>query len=90
MYPPVDRSRVGELLRNSMRSGLDHLEDIAGAATGAHGQDTAAILGYLRDNLHFVLGERDLQGIEAFHKLCMRYNLIPASAPARALAGAPI
>jgi chorismate dehydratase len=84
----VDRTRVGDWLRASLGSGLSHLDDIVADHSGAHGQDRASILSYLRDNLHFVLGERDLQGVEVFQKLCLRYNLIPASAGSRPLVAA--
>jgi hypothetical protein len=84
----VDRTRVGDWLRASLGSGLSHLDEIVADSAGAHGQDRASVMSYLRDNLHFVLGERDLQGVEAFQKLCLRYNLIPASAGSRPLVAA--
>ena len=45
--------------------------------------DEATILCYLRDNLHFELGDRDLQGIDTFKRYCVRYNLIPGNLAAR-------
>jgi chorismate dehydratase len=74
----VDRAKVADLLRVSLSSGLGHLDEIAAGAAGTQGLDAAAVLTYLRDSLHYVLGERDAQGLEAFHKLCLRYNLVPA------------
>lgn len=79
----VDRERAAALLRESLASGLAHLDEIALQTAGTQGQDAPAILAYLRDNLHFVLGGRDLQGIETFQRFCQRYNLISASAPSR-------
>ena len=79
----VDRERVGTLLRAALSEGLSHLDDIARASAGTNGLDEATIRGYLRDNLHFVLGDRDLQGIDTFHRYCVRYNLVPAHQPAR-------
>lgn len=85
----VDRVRLASLLRDSMASGLSHLEDIAVQAVGSvPGEDAKSILRYLRDHLHFVLGDRDVQAIETFQKLCQKYNLIPASVGPRALAAA--
>jgi chorismate dehydratase len=84
----VDRTRVGDWLRASLGSGLSHLDEIVADNAGAQGQDRASVMSYLRDNLHFVLGERDLQGVEVFQKLCLRYNLIPASAGSRPLVAA--
>jgi chorismate dehydratase len=74
----VDRDRVAGWLQASLDLGLEHLPEIAHEAAGTQGQDEATLLCYLRDNLHFALGERDLQGIEAFQRCCQRYNLIPA------------
>jgi chorismate dehydratase len=79
----VDRERAGELLHASLASGLAHLDEIAVQAAGTQELDAPDILAYLRGNLHFVLGGRDLQGIETFQRYCQRYNLISASAPAR-------
>jgi chorismate dehydratase len=84
----VDRQRVAEWLRSSLASGLANLEEIAAAAVGEHGQDLSSILSYLRDSLHYVLGERDTQGIETFHELCLRYNLVPTASGARTPVGA--
>jgi hypothetical protein len=65
------------------------LEDIAMAAAPQHpGQDARSLLSYLRESLHYVLGDRDLQGIETFRNLCLRYNLIPAGNSPRAVVAA--
>ena len=88
VHEGVDPQRVDTWLRTSLDSGLAHLEEIAAQAAGQHGESAASILGYLRDNLHFRLGERDAEAIETFQKLCLRYNLIPANAPARVAVGA--
>ncbi len=89
MNEGVDRERVGRWLKDSLASGLSHLEDIAvQAVESVPGEEAPSLLRYLRDNLHFVLGDRDVQGIETFQKLCQRYNLIPASTTPRILAAA--
>jgi chorismate dehydratase len=79
----VDRERLAALLRESLAEGMAHLEDIARGAAGTAGLEAASILGYFRDNLHYVLGERDLQGIEAFQRFCVRYNLVAGTQPVR-------
>lgn len=84
----VDGERVAGWLRDSLAAGLAQLDEIVRQADGTAGQDTAALLTYYRDLLHFRLSERDLQGIEAFQGFCTRYNLIPASAATRALVAA--
>ena len=85
----VDRGALATLLRDSLAAGLSHLEDIAVQAVGSvPGEDAKSLLRYLRDNLHYVLGDRDLQGIETFRRLCQKYNLIPANAGSRTLLAA--
>jgi chorismate dehydratase len=85
----VDRERLGGWLRDGLASGLDHLEDIAMQAAGQHpGQDAKSLLAYLRQSLHYVLGDRDLQAIDTFRNLCLRYNLIPAGSQPRAVVAA--
>lgn len=84
----VDAGRVGGWLRAARDSGLAHLEEIAERAAGLQGQDAASLLSYLRDTLHFRLGERDTDAIETFHRFCLRYNLIPSNAPVRVAVGA--
>jgi len=83
----IDPVRVGAWLGAALDSGLAHLDEIAARAAGLQGLDAASILSYFRDTLHFRLGERDAAGIETFHKLCLRYNLIPSNAPARVVVG---
>lgn len=85
----VDLHRVGEWLQTARASGLAHLDEIAAAAAGEQGQDAESILAYFRDNLHYVLGERDVTGMETFRKLCLRYHLIPANVGPRVAVGAP-
>lgn len=85
----VDRAWLATLLRDSLAAGLSHLEDIAVQAVGSvPGEDAKSLLHYLRENLHYVLGDRELQGIQTFQKLCQKYNLIPASVGPQTLAPA--
>jgi chorismate dehydratase len=85
----VDRDRVAGWLRDGLTSGLSHLEDIALQAAPQHpGQDARSLLQYLRESLHFVLGDRDLAGIDLFRDLCLRYNLLPAGQKPRAVVAA--
>ena len=75
----VDAVRVGQWLGQAKEQGLQHLEAIARAAAGTAGLDAASILRYFRDSLRYTLGERELRGVEAFQKLCQRYNLVFAA-----------
>lgn len=85
----VARDPLAALLRDSLAAGLSHLEDIAVQAVGSvPGEDAKSLLRYLRDNLHYVLGDRETQAIATFQKLCLKYNLIPATVGPRTLAAA--
>jgi len=75
----VDAARVGHWLGQAKEQGLQQLEAIAHAATGTAGLDAASILRYFRESLRYTLGERELRGVEAFQKLCQRYNLVFAA-----------
>jgi chorismate dehydratase len=84
----VECPKLGEWLRTSLASGLAHLDEIAATAAGSNGLDAGTALTYLRDTLHYVLGERDVQGIETFHRLCRQYNLVPANVGPRLVVAA--
>ena len=72
----VDAQRVGQWLGQAMENGLQHLDAIARSAAGTAGLDADSILRYFRESLRYTLGERELRGIEAFQKHCLRYNLV--------------
>ena len=80
----VDPDRVTALLGNALSSGLAHLDDIARQYAGTAGLGEAGVRSYLCDTLHYVLSDRDLQGIQTFERWCARYNLVAGTQPVRA------
>lgn len=59
-------------------AGLAALEQIAAREAAAVGLTRAECLGYLRDNLHFTLGEQEQRGLEQFYNLASQLGLAPA------------
>jgi chorismate dehydratase len=58
--------------------GLARLAEIARGEASALGIGESACWHYLRDNLHFQLGERERQGMQKFFDLAATHGLIPA------------
>lgn len=85
----VDAARVAAWLTASMRTGMAELDKIARDAAGALGHDASQLQRYLGELLHYSLGERQLRGIEAFQKLCARYNVVTSSRGLRLLGEQP-
>ncbi|MDA7978414.1 MAG: menaquinone biosynthesis protein [Pirellulales bacterium] len=68
---------VEQALTAARDSGIANLEDIAAAEAPKVGLTRAECLAYLRDHLHFYLGEREQQGLERFHELAIQLGLVP-------------
>ncbi|MFQ5599719.1 MAG: menaquinone biosynthetic enzyme MqnA/MqnD family protein [Candidatus Krumholzibacteriia bacterium] len=90
MREGVDRERVTGWLKAAMQEGLAGLDDIAREAAGVEGQDADSLRRYLRENLHYTLGARELRGIETFQKLCRRYNIIQTTRELKLAVPAPV
>lgn len=58
-------------------TGVSRLEAIARDQAAGLGLTVPECYSYLRDNLHFRLGERELAGLERFHTLCVERGLAP-------------
>lgn len=65
-------------LERARDAGLAHLDEIAAREAPPLGLTKPECLAYLRDNLHFVLADSELRGLERFHKLAQKLNLAPA------------
>lgn len=79
-----------EALQRSRDQGLANLEHIAEREAALVGLTYEQCLTYLRDNLYFYLGARELQGLELFHRRAVRLGLAPPLAlPETLLAGSP-
>jgi chorismate dehydratase len=73
----TDLAGVDEALARSRDLGVANLEEIAQREAASVGLEPAACLSYLRDNLHFYLGERERQGLELFHRKAAELGLVP-------------
>jgi len=79
----------GELLAIAARleaardSGVSNLAAIAAAEAAGHGLTVPQCLGYLRDNLHYHLGEGELEAIRRFRELAAAHDLVPAAGSSR-------
>lgn len=58
-------------------AGLKHLSEIASAEAPPLGLTTPQCLSYLRDNLYFCLGPRELRGLELFYQKSAAMGLAP-------------
>lgn len=83
--PDVETARLETELAGARDRGVAHLREIAEAEAPPLGIDVELAARYLRENLHFTLGERELAGLEMFARHCARRDLVPHDA-VRALA----
>jgi chorismate dehydratase len=58
--------------------GLQHLHEIADKEAAPLGLSRPECVAYLRDNLHFSLGQAEMRGLEMFYRLAVKMNLAPA------------
>jgi len=58
-------------------AGRANLAAIAAAEASPHGLTTSQCLAYLRDNLHYQLGQRELEALDTFRDHAGRLGLIP-------------
>jgi chorismate dehydratase len=81
----VDAEQVAELQRARDR-GAAHVETIARAAGDGDPVAEQRAIRYLRDNLKYGLGERELAGLARFHALATELGLAPERRPIRFVA----
>lgn len=72
----VDATHVDELAAARDR-GMAHEEEIARAYGAGDRRREAQALGYLRDNLKYSLGAREIAGLRRFHELAAEEGLVP-------------
>lgn len=72
-----------EALRQARDRGVGHLEGIARAVGGGNTDLERRSLVYLRDNLKYNLGEREMAGLRRFHELAVELKLMPQLRPLR-------
>ncbi len=73
----TDLQGVDGALRRSRDLGVQNLPAIAAAESAALGLTQRECLTYLRDNLYFYLGPRELEGLALFHRLAAEMGLAP-------------
>ncbi|HEX4132407.1 MAG TPA: menaquinone biosynthesis protein [Pirellulales bacterium] len=73
----TDLQGVEQALSQSRDLGVANLETIARREAAPLGLTQPECVGYLRDNLYFTLGERELRGLELFYRMAQQLNLAP-------------
>lgn len=76
----VEAAALESLLAATRDRGVAHLTEIAAAEAPPLGIDTELALGYLRDSLHFTLGEEEIRGLRRFAQLAVDRGFAPADA----------
>ncbi len=82
--PEVNTIELETQLAATRDRGVAHLAEIAAAEAPLLGIGTDLAFHYLRDNLHFTLGEQEFTGLERFAQLCAQREFVP-KASVRAL-----
>ena len=77
----VDTNTIEPLLTAARDSGRANLAAIAAAEAAGHGLTVPQCLGYLRDNLHYHLGEREREALRWFREHAIRLGLAPGGQP---------
>jgi predicted solute-binding protein len=78
--PEVDVTSIEPQLAAARDRGVAHLAQIADVEAPLLGIDRDLAFHYLRDNLHFTLGEQEFAGLERFARLCAHRGLVPKDA----------
>jgi chorismate dehydratase len=73
----VDVSKVSALLEEARDRGLAAVDEIAERDAGVVGISPELATRYLRDNLHFTLGDEERAGLRKFYELCVQHELVP-------------
>ena len=69
---------LAERLDNARERGRANLAAIAAAEAGPHGLTVPQCLDYLRENLHYELGEAEWRGLRLFYEYASHLKLAPA------------
>ncbi len=74
---------IPELLAAARDLGVSRLDDIAAREASLLGLSTADAASYLKDNLQFRLGPAEQSGLQLFHELAVRLQLVPPQSKLR-------
>jgi chorismate dehydratase len=80
--PEVDASSLSAILAAARDRGEHHIDEIAAREARSLGISAQLATAYLRDNLHFRLGDQERRGLRRFHQLCAKHGLAPQKVPA--------
>jgi predicted solute-binding protein len=72
----VAAANLATRLEAARDRGLANLAAIAAAESFRHGLTTSQCLGYLRDNLHYRLGDSEREALELFRRHADRLGLL--------------
>jgi chorismate dehydratase len=78
----VSAAHVSELQAARDR-GVAAIPEIARRVAGSDARRAAGVEQYLRDNLKYPLGEREIAGLRRFHELAAEHGLVPGLRPLR-------
>jgi len=73
----------------SLREGLAHIDEMAEAMAVPLGLPAASLREYLRLDLHYDLGDREMQGMALFFRQAREFGLVPGHHPIRFVAASP-
>jgi chorismate dehydratase len=80
--PGVEPDSIAPLLAGARDAGRQQMAAIAAAEAPRHGLTVEQCLGYLRDSLHYELGDRERVGLERFRRFVAMHVQSAADAPA--------
>jgi chorismate dehydratase len=72
-----DLRMIEQALSEARDAGLAHLDEIAKREAAPLGLTQPECVSYLRDNLHFFLGRKELEGLDLFYRMARKLNLAP-------------
>lgn len=73
----VDLGNLPQALEKARDAGVANLQKIATLEAAPLGLTVPECLGYLRDNLYFYLGPRELRGLNLYYQLATKLHLAP-------------
>ena len=76
----ADDDELRALLLEAKQRGIEHVDAIAEAESARLGLEENLCRRYLREAIHYDLGEREVQGLALFLDKCKRHDLVPGEA----------
>jgi len=73
----AELGEVATILRAARDRGARHFKEIAAREAPLLGISTELAESYFRENLHFVLGSKEREGLRKFYGLCVKHGIAP-------------